>query len=345
MNRRTALAFLATLVFVAPLTFGGALQPVEVAAIRTLTPPATPCKLEDMTSDGEVLFLLDRCGNILRWNPASGQSASIELEDPPITIRAMAAGRHRVAVLAGDAHTVLAYDQTGRLLHRYRYTGTSLPRNIAVLDDSVAVTPAYDAHLLVLFDPVHQHPRELVQNPLYWPDASPHYSAFADVHPDGDRFVVVDRQTFSVYFVDPTTGTVERHDHERHPDVPAFTKPSGHWGSGKADFPTGVLAAVSSAVVEGTVYLDMVDRRIHAGDASIDDAYLEIARAGPGERAWTTVARLADRFRFAGSADLTILGDTAYLLMPSKGVVHAVPLGPRYHSGTGTTGCGTGPSH
>ncbi len=326
MTRRATLGLLAAIALLALPAASETTPSAAAPAIRTLTPPAMPCALKQLTGDGEALYLLDRCSNFLRWDPRTGASASVELERPPMTIRTVAVSHNRIAVLAGDAHTLLAYDRDGRLLHRYRYPGRSLLRDLAVLGDTVAATPGYDAHLLVLFDPDHETPRELIANPLYWPEASPHYRSEADVHTDGDRLVVVDRQTFMVYVVDPASGAVERYEHARHPDVPAFTKPSGHWGDGTADFPTGFLAAVSSAAVDGAVYLDMVDRRIHDGAATLDDAYLEIARARPGERGWTTVGRLADCIRFAGSYHLTLLGDTAYLLMPAKGVVHAVPL-------------------
>ena len=141
--------------------------------IRTLTPPDMACDVRMMAGDGEALYFLDTCDAILRWVPESGEARAIELEGAPHGLLRLAVGTNRIAVLVGETQEIRVYDASGAFLKRFAYLGESQVKEIAVLGEYVAATTWYDDHLLFMFDDPAAQPRRLIENPQYWPEASP----------------------------------------------------------------------------------------------------------------------------------------------------------------------------
>lgn len=294
--------------------------------IRTLAPPPMACEIRSMAGDGEALYFLDKCDAILRWNPQSGERTAVELDGAPFGLRELAVGKNRLAVLERETQVVWVFDKAGDLVGKHAYPGESRVFDIAVLGDYVAMTSWFDDHLLFVFHQAGEPPRMLIQNPQYWPEAAPRYRSEADLAVDGNKFVVVDRNNYAVFTIDPAQTTVERHDKERYPGAPVFEKPVGTWGTDPGlDHYTGILKATSSTVVDGEVFLVMLDRRV-TDMAGYDEHYLEVASSAHDEVAWARRAELSDLERFAGSDFPAIIGDTMYLYMHKDEVVHAVPI-------------------
>lgn len=310
-----------------PTAFGKGSSFAQQKWYAELTPPRLPCPIRSMTAYGDQIFVLGQCGTVVRWDPFNGASETLNLEGPVGEAFAIAATKGRLAILTDQRRTIRVFETDGKLLRQYHYTGDSYFTSIALTPDAVAASSFFDAHLLTLFLPGSDVPVRLVDNPRYWPDASPRFSSFVGVHAYHGKFFVFDLIDFTLHIVDPTDLGVTTSAKQPHPWQVPCSKPNKAW-AGNGDHYTGTMLAVSSTVANDCLYVLMLDRTLSRGNYKPGDGFLEVAVSCHSEKGWKTVARLKDPQLFGGSEWLSIIDNTALLLKPG-GVVYGLPLSGR----------------
>ncbi|MCU0293066.1 MAG: hypothetical protein MUF10_13915 [Thermoanaerobaculaceae bacterium] len=276
-----------------------------------------------MTELGGHLYLLGRCGAVLQWDPVAGSSSLILPDKLTDDAFSFAVGPARLAILDNERRRVRVYDRQGKPLQELQYSGETSFTSLALVGDTVLASSYYDDHLVWLYAQSAGRPTRLVSNPRYWPDRGPRYSSYVQISSGENTAYAFDLLDFNLYVIDPLhRSVVATYPKEPHPLWRPVTKPPADAPAKHGRY-TGSIIAISAHVADDHAYVLMVDRTF--GSQEKGDGYLEIAASKLSERKWRTLARLTDRTRYAGSFDLSVIHNTAYLLKPG-GTVLAVPL-------------------
>jgi hypothetical protein len=277
-----------------------------------------------MTAFYGDVFLLGRCGDVVVWDPFSGDAHDLPLDDVPVEPTEIAVSEDRIAILSDRGQTITVYDRAGRRHAKHRYQGESFFTRISVAQDRLLASSFFDDHLLYFYRADNAPPVALVENPRYWPSRSPRYNSFTEVHSCDGQLCAFDLVDFVLYMIDPGSGQVTAFPKNPHPWARRIQRPKDGWNDEGSKY-TGTLLAPTATVADQCVYVLMIDRTLQQGSAHPADGFLELAVANINDREWNTVVRLTDPVRFGGSAHLTVIGDTALLLKP-EGPVYAISL-------------------
>jgi hypothetical protein len=115
--------------------------------IRVHIPPELPCGIRTMTGAENQIYLLGKCGAVVRWDPFSGESSVLVLDDQVDEAFAIAVAHDRIAVLTDRRRAIRIYDRDGRFLSEYHYSGETHLERIALTAQGVLASSFFDDHL------------------------------------------------------------------------------------------------------------------------------------------------------------------------------------------------------